>query len=117
MGSSIEKLHQNFSKALRAYGKSLNFSAAAKAQGVSRAQLVSARAADVDLDAAFCEVENRMLDGIEQGVIDRAADSPGEAQFVLRSKRPKEWGGNDKGPGGSSQLNIQVNLFAPETEA
>jgi len=117
MDSSIEKVEVNYSKALRAYGKGLNFTAAAKAQGMSRAQLVSARASDVDLDSAFSEVENRALDGIEQGVMDRAVEDPSEARFVLRSKRPKDWGGNDKGPSGQQQINIQVNLFPGEEDA
>ena len=103
-----------YGPAIEKYAESLNFTAAAQAQGISRAALVLARAEDADLDAMFREVENATLDGIESGVLDRAADNPGEARFVLRSKRPDQWGGNDKGPSGPSNINIQVNLFPDE---
>lgn len=104
-----------FGLAIETYGETLNFAEAAKAQGVSRSQLAAARADHVDLDTAFRNIEDAKLDTIAERVMNRAEEDPTEAKFVLRSKRPLEWGGQDRGPGGQVQLNIQVNLY-PEDD-
>ena len=115
--NSIEKLYETFSPALKAYAKSLSFAEAAKAQGMTRFALAKLRAQDIDLDSAFREVEDRALDKIEGSVLKRAVTEPADARFVLRSKRPKEWGGTSKGAGGPVQVQINVNLFDDDDDA
>lgn len=113
-GKSIEKFNERFKGALESYSMSLNISHAAKAIGMTRRQFVELRAMDPDLDDALRAIEDSKLDRIEEGVMNRALEDPGEAKFVLRAKRPKEWGGSEGGTG-AAQVNIQVNLF-PEEE-